>query len=102
MLWTSAGGEAMLRIHFTGADLAKTRIAVAPDPMWELSLSSHQLRLRESHPFLDGWKRQVAHRLHPSGPLRARVMLTLALTPPRGYFPDFMTPFESIEGFQAG
>ena len=92
----------MLRIHFTGADLANTRIAVGPDPMWELSLSSHQLRLRNSNPFLDGWKRQVVHRLHPSGPLRARVALTLALTPPRGYFPDFLTPFESINGFGAG
>ncbi|MBB5868031.1 DNA-binding transcriptional ArsR family regulator [Allocatelliglobosispora scoriae] len=92
----------MLRIHFTGADLAHTRIAVGPDPMWELSLSAHQLRLRGSNPFLDGWKRQVVHRLHPSGPLRARVALTLAVTPPRGYFPDFLTPFESIEGFHAG
>lgn len=92
----------MLRIHFTSEDLACTRIAAGPDPMWELSLSSHQLRLRGSHPFLDGWKKRVTSLLHPAGQLRRDVALALDLSPPRGYFPDFLTPFESVAGFGAG
>ncbi|MEV4412373.1 ArsR family transcriptional regulator [Catellatospora sp. NPDC049609] len=92
----------MLRIHFTDRDLATTRIAAEPDPLWELSLSMHQLRLRESNPFLAGWKREVGRRLQPGGPARRDVSLLLALNPPRGYFPDFLTPYESTRGFETG
>lgn len=96
------GGALMLRIHFTCEDLANTRIAGGPDPVWELSLSSHQLRLRGSNPFLDVWKSRVAGVLHPAGQVREEVGLALDLSPPRGYFPDFLTPFESVAGFDAG
>jgi DNA-binding transcriptional ArsR family regulator len=90
------------RIRFSAGDLARTRIAATADPMWELALSMHQLRLAGSDPFLHGWKRQLAQRLHPSGPSRAEVALALALNPPRGYFPDFLTPFDGVNGFEAG
>ncbi|GAA1629382.1 ArsR family transcriptional regulator [Catellatospora bangladeshensis] len=92
----------MLRIHFTGADLAATRIAAEPDPLWELSLSMHQLRLRDSNPFLAGWKHEITRRLHPGSRERRAVALPFALNPPRGYFPDFLTPYESVGGFEAG
>ncbi len=92
----------MLRIHFTGADLAATRIAAEPDPMWELALSMHQLRLRDSNPFLAGWKQRMTRLLHPGGRERQAVALPFALNPPRGYFPDFLTPSEAAGGFEAG
>jgi DNA-binding transcriptional ArsR family regulator len=92
----------MLRIHFTTEDLAKTRIATTPDPLWELSLSMHQLRLRTHHPLLTTWKREVTRLLHPSSSLRDEVAPSLALCPPRGYFPDFLTPIEAVQGFDAG
>lgn len=92
----------MLRIRFTARDLAMTRLAPSADPMWELSLSMHQLRLPGSNPFLEGWKQRTARRLQPYTPLRNEVALGLTLSPPRGYFPDFLTPYNGVEGFEAG
>lgn len=31
----------MLRIHFSEVDLARTRLAAAPDPLWEISTRGH-------------------------------------------------------------
>ena len=59
-------GLAMLRIHFTGADLMRTRIAGAPDPMWELTLSLHQLR-SPSSPVFRQWRRETIKRLGMKG-----------------------------------
>ncbi|MEV4415269.1 transcriptional regulator [Catellatospora sp. NPDC049609] len=92
----------MLRIRFTARDLALTRLAPTADPMWELSLSMHQLRLPGANPFLEGWKQSTARRLQPYTPLRGEVALGLTLSPPRGYFPDFLTPYDGVHGFEAG
>jgi len=92
----------VLRIHFTARDLGSVRIAAAPDPLWELSLSMHVLRLRNSDPWLSHWKNSLLHRLAPQSALRAEVALPLALNPPLGYFPDFLTPAEGSQGFDAG
>lgn len=92
----------MLRIHFTTADLANTRIAQAPDAMWELSLSMHVLRARGSDPLLASWKHEMLWRLRPGTELRGRVAGPLVLNPPVGYFPDFLTPAEASGGFDAG
>ncbi|MBV1849517.1 ArsR/SmtB family transcription factor [Catellatospora tritici] len=92
----------MLRIHFTGTDLVRTRVAPRPDPMWELALSIHLLRMRGTDPLLSGWKSDTVARLRPAGPLRAEVAMLLALNPPVGYFPDFLTPPEAADGIDAG
>ncbi|MFF0472947.1 ArsR/SmtB family transcription factor [Streptomyces sp. NPDC004284] len=76
----------MLRIHFTGEDLGRIRIATGPDPMWEMLLSLHRLRRRDSGVLLGPWVRESLSRV----PETTR-MLT-ALTPPVGYSPDFLTP----------
>lgn len=34
----------MLRIHFSDGDLARTRVAAAPDPVWEIAASLHRLQ----------------------------------------------------------
>ena len=77
----------MFRIHFTTADLLRTRIARGPDPMWEIVLSLHTLRTRGSEVTLGRWRRYAVGSV-PHGPL----WRLLELSPPLGYFPDFLTP----------
>lgn len=91
----------MLRIFFSSEDIARTRVAPAADPVWELILSLHLLQGRTRDPAMAGWRRDVAaglRRVRAPGQLR----LLFALNPPQGYFPDFLTPFESVQGFEAG
>jgi DNA-binding transcriptional ArsR family regulator len=92
----------MLRIHFTPRDLGSVRIAAAPDPLWELSLSMHVLRLRTADPWLSHWKRSLVRHLEPHSTLRHEISHPLALNPPLGYFPDFLTPAEGLHGVDAG
>ena len=40
----------MLRVHFTAGDLARTRVADGPDPLWQSVLSLHQLRKSGRNP----------------------------------------------------
>ncbi|MFG2141597.1 ArsR/SmtB family transcription factor [Streptomyces sp. NPDC048650] len=89
-------GGHMLRIHFTAGDLARTRIDDGPDPLWESVLSLHQLQERRQDPTLGAWRRHVMHHG------RTALRLLLPLVPARGYFPDFLTPAESADGFEAG
>jgi DNA-binding transcriptional ArsR family regulator len=92
----------VLRIHFTAMDLASVRISAQPDPLWELALSMHHLRLKATPTTLSSWKEGVASRLRPDGKMRVEVALLLAINPPVGYFPDFLTPSASGSGFEAG
>lgn len=89
----------MLRIHFTRDDVARARVAPGADPVWELILSLHlfQARRADRDPLLAGWRRDVAAGLRHSDD-GASVRLLFALNPPQGYFPDFLTPFESRAG----
>lgn len=86
----------MLRIHFTSEDLARTRVAAGPDPMWETVLSLQMLQHREGAVVFDGWRRQARRRLGAS----ARMLLTLA--PHAMYFPDFLTPAEGSLSLDQG
>lgn len=92
----------MLRIHFTGADLARVRLATDPDPLWELCLSIHQLRSRRGEATLGDWRTEVCDVLGPAHPAREDVDILLRLNPPSGYFPDFLTPAAAQLGFEAG
>ncbi|WP_079074992.1 ArsR/SmtB family transcription factor [Streptomyces atriruber] len=86
----------MLRIHFSSGDLARTRIAEEPDPLWETVLSLQQLREKSREPVLDGWRRRKCAR----GALALRMLSPLM--PSRGYFPDFLTPAEGSGGLECG
>jgi DNA-binding transcriptional ArsR family regulator len=91
----------MLKIYFSGEDILRTRMAPAADPVWELILSLHLLQGRSRDPLMANWRRSVARGLRQdiaSDHLR----LLFALNPPRGYFPDFLTPYASVDGFEAG
>ncbi|MFD5697087.1 ArsR/SmtB family transcription factor [Streptomyces lasiicapitis] len=76
----------MLRIHFTSDDLARTRFAAGPDPMWELNISLHRLQRRDASVLFGPWRRRVA----PGLPAGTRLLTTLS--PARGYTCDFLTP----------
>ena len=75
----------MVRFVFSVDDLARTRFAISP--MWELVRSLVALR-DPSHAALHvSWLRSVSGRLDGLELERA-----VALTPPRGFTPDFLTP----------
>jgi DNA-binding transcriptional ArsR family regulator len=86
----------MIRIHFTGQDLARFRIANTPDPMWEVLLSLHQLQSRAGALHFRHWRSAVRRQISPA--LRP----LFELTPPRGYSPDFLTPAAAADGLDAG
>lgn len=91
----------MLRIVFSNEDIGRTRVAPAPDPVWELVLSLHLLQDRLRDDVTAGWRREVQDTLRRDGHL-AHMRLLLGLNPPRGYFPDFLTPYDSLFGLEAG
>ncbi|MFB9239734.1 winged helix-turn-helix domain-containing protein [Plantactinospora siamensis] len=91
----------MLRIHFSSEDVARTRVAAAADPLWELVLSLHLLQSRNPDPAVVSWRREVTEGLRRDR-AAARFRLLFALNPPRGYFPDFLTPQESRQSVEAG
>ncbi|MFC6019401.1 ArsR/SmtB family transcription factor [Plantactinospora solaniradicis] len=91
----------MLRIFFSSEDIARTRVAPAADQVWELVLSLHLLQGRSRDPVMAGWRRDVSGGLRRDSVL-GQLRLLLALNPPRGYFPDFLTPYQSLHGLEAG
>jgi DNA-binding transcriptional ArsR family regulator len=82
----------LLRVHFTAGDLARTRVADGPDPLWEILLSVQQVAERRPDPAL----RARLTRECPHGTEALRTVLPLM--PARGYFPDFLTPAASLAG----
>ncbi|MCX4677388.1 winged helix-turn-helix domain-containing protein [Streptomyces sp. NBC_01433] len=76
----------MLRIHVSGSDLSKVRMATRPDALWETILSFHRLRDRRASTVFGKWRTESRARLN------GEVHLLAAVVPPRGYFPDFLTP----------
>ncbi|MFI7438113.1 helix-turn-helix domain-containing protein [Micromonospora haikouensis] len=91
----------MLKIYFSPDDVLRTRVAPGADPLWELILSVHVLQVRSPDPLTSGWRRGVSRelrRLVGAEPMR----LLFALNPGRGYFPDFLTPHEGLQGLAEG
>ncbi|MFE3094737.1 ArsR/SmtB family transcription factor [Streptomyces sp. NPDC059248] len=86
----------MLRIHFTGDDLARVRMAAKPDVLWETILSFHRLRERRRAVMFGEWRSETRARLN------GETNLLAALVPTRGYFPDFLTPSEASGGLESG
>ncbi|MGC0329980.1 DNA-binding transcriptional ArsR family regulator [Streptomyces sp. SAI-170] len=92
----------MLRIHFGDADLGRTRIAAAPDPLWEIASSLHRLQSRRGRWAYAGWYRTARQQIRDKGltPLVRGVLLPLY--PRAEYFPDFLTPVNAMDGLDAG
>ncbi|MEQ4721555.1 helix-turn-helix domain-containing protein [Nonomuraea sp. B19D2] len=91
----------MLRIHFTSTDLARTHVAEAPDPLWEIVFSLQMLQARYGRlPFAE-WRLRVRTDVQRRGGTR-EVRQLLPLVPNASYFPDFLTPVEGRLGLEAG
>ncbi|MFI6115699.1 MarR family transcriptional regulator [Kitasatospora sp. NPDC051164] len=74
------------RFHFTGADLARTRVATSVPPLEELSIALRVLQDRNQALRFGAWRREVWARLPP----QARMVLDLA--PRHGWAPAFLSP----------
>jgi DNA-binding transcriptional ArsR family regulator len=83
----------MLRFHFTAEDLLGTRVASGPAAAWELLLSLHVLQSRSGGAVFRPWRVEAVRALTDSMWLRE----LLALTPARGYSPDFLTPTGDLD-----
>jgi DNA-binding transcriptional ArsR family regulator len=75
----------MVVFEFDAEDLARTRFALSP--MWELCTSLRLLRDAERAAMHMPWVRDALPTAHAMD-----LRMALALLPPRGYLPDFMTP----------
>lgn len=82
-----ANGAVVRNRHFTAEDLLGTRVATGPAAAWELLLSLHVLQPHSGVVFRP-WRAEAVRALTDSMWLRD----LLALTPARGYSPDFLTP----------
>lgn len=91
----------MLRICFTGEDIARTRLAPRPDPLWELVLGLQMLHPQRGDLLFRSWRREARLAFQRPGHGRAARLL-MALTPNVGYFPDFLNPIEAAHGFEHG
>lgn len=92
-------GNGTLRIHFTSADLPRTRVAPAPNPFWEMVFSRSRLADENPPVVLRPWLARLRADRATVAP-GARLLATLA---PHGpYFPDFLTPPEGQDGLEAG
>ncbi len=92
----------MLHVHFTDADLAHTRIAKAPDPLWEIAFSLHRLQTRQGSWAYADWRRHLRGLTRDGTPGRHVSSLLLPLFPRTSYFPDFLTPSQASQGLEAG
>ena len=87
----------MLRIHFSGPDLGRLRLAPNADPLWEAVLSQHVLNdAAAAHPRFASWRGRALARVTP----QMRALMRLA--PPRGYTADFLTPTNGHGSLEAG
>ncbi|QWF85840.1 hypothetical protein [Amycolatopsis sp. CA-230715] len=89
------GERHYLNIHFTAEDLLRSRLLGQPDPLWEVVLSLSTLR-SASPPARDRtwWQRARREIVQHRGVSDAVHSLGM-LVPPRGDFPDFLTPAEA-------
>ncbi|MGP3916409.1 MarR family transcriptional regulator [Nonomuraea sp. 10N515B] len=95
-----AGG--ILRIVFTGEDLARLRIASGIDELWELAMSLHVLQKPGGGADMTAWRRQARADLAETGLLQPVRRTLLPLMPIKAYFPDFLTPHQAQTGPQNG
>ncbi|MFJ3825552.1 helix-turn-helix domain-containing protein [Streptomyces nodosus] len=92
----------MLRFHFSAEDLARTRVAAAPHPLWEITASLHRFQTPAGRWAYAHWYRTARERLREAGLESAVRQLLLPLFPRASYWPDFLTPLEGVSGLEAG
>lgn len=98
----ATGDAGMLRIHFTDADLVRTRIASTMNPLWEITGSLHRFQGRRGRWAYANWHHATRARLREQGLERALRTTLLPLFPKAPYLPDFLTPTQSEQGLDSG
>jgi DNA-binding transcriptional ArsR family regulator len=91
-----------LRIHFTDADLARTRLKTEVDLMWEVVSSVQVLQHAEDGLSFDPWRHRVRERVGRDGELRTAVRSLMVVAPHAPYFPDFLTPMLDTTDIDVG
>jgi len=81
-----------MRIHFTDADIARTRLKLEIDLMWEIVSSVQILQHTDGGLFFDPWRRQVRECVRRNGDMRTAIHTLTTVAPNTAYFPDFLTP----------
>lgn len=92
----------MLRIQLTDDDLLRTRVASAPDPLYETAASVRLLRASAPTARLARWRSRTRAALAAAAlTLEVRPLLDLA---PAGtpYIPDFLTPADGAADLESG
>ncbi|MEU9155587.1 DUF5937 family protein [Streptomyces sp. NPDC048417] len=92
----------MLRIHFTPQDLARVRVASAPDPLWEITCSLHRLQTSQGRWAYADWYRETRVTLVGTQLGAAVRRLLVPVLPRARYLPDFLTPHASADGLDRG
>ncbi|MER5791856.1 helix-turn-helix domain-containing protein [Streptomyces sp. NPDC001980] len=92
----------MLRIHFTPQDLARVRVASAPDPLWEIACSLHRLQTTQGRWAYADWYRETRTTLAGTQLGAAVRRLLVPVLPRARYLPDFLTPHEAADGLDRG
>jgi DNA-binding transcriptional ArsR family regulator len=91
-----------LRIHFTDADIARTRLKLEIDPMWEVISSVQVLQHAEGGLSIAPWRRRARERMCQDKRLRAAVETLITVAPHSAYFPDFLTPTLDVPDLGTG
>lgn len=86
-----------LHIHFTPADLGRTRLALRMDHMWEIVSAAHLLQHREGGLYFGAWRRRVHQQAHADPRIRELLYRLVHIAPYANYFPDFLTPPEEYD-----
>ncbi|MCE7011090.1 helix-turn-helix domain-containing protein [Kibdelosporangium philippinense] len=92
----------MLRIVFTDRDLARVRVASVPDPLWEITNSLDRLQTTDGRHEFGQWHGNTVRTLAKADFRRTVARFLIPLLPRAAYFPDFLTPAEGRESFEAG
>jgi DNA-binding transcriptional ArsR family regulator len=82
----------VLRIHFTTEDLRRLRVAPAPHPTWELTLSINSLQSPQLPAEHWNWRNTVMKAARQNIDQRRWLDAAATLVPANGNFPDFLTP----------
>lgn len=91
----------MLEIHFTSADLGRTRLASGPDHLWETVNAVQLLQHRAGRLIFDGWRATVRDAAE-HGPADGAIRALTRVAPHAAYFPDFLTPAATFDSLEAG
>ncbi|QFU89677.1 helix-turn-helix transcriptional regulator [Amycolatopsis sp. YIM 10] len=91
-----------LRIHFTDLDLARTRLKLEIDLMWEIISSVQLLQHADGGLAFGPWRRRVREHAPRDGDLRAAIQTLMTVAPHATYFPDFLTPTPDISDIDTG